>query len=396
MKIDVSTYMKSFLDSTLVEKYQNRKDEVFQKLDSAYMNGWCQPDLSFVDDIFKVRDQILKHSKCLVVVGIGGSFLGSRAFYELFTPYFKKRDFSIIFAGTTLSSHYMKELIEYLEEVDFSLNIISKSGTTMETSLTYQAIKKVMEKKYTKDEMKKHIIITTDPVRGALRQEVNEEGYYSFSIPDNIGGRYSLLTAAHLFPLSFCIDICLVIEGYLCGLQRREEAFSYAVVRRVMFDLGKVVENFVSYENNWYYYLEWLKQLFGESEGKDGKGVFPVSMIHTRDLHSLGQFIQEGNKIIFETFFKIKHSFSYSIEGCDLHSINLLVEDSVMSAHYRGGVPLVVIELEEVSLKVMGEVSAMFMLVAAFSGYLFDINPFDQPGVEVYKSEVKARLEQAN
>ena len=396
MKIDVSTYMKSFLDSTLVEKYQNRKDEVFQKLDSAYMNGWCQPDLSFVDDIFKVRDQILKHSKCLVVVGIGGSFLGSRAFYELFTPYFKKRDFSIIFAGTTLSSHYMKELIEYLEGVDFSLNIISKSGTTMETSLTYQAIKKVMEKKYTTDEMKKHIIITTDPVRGALRQEVNEEGYYSFSIPDNIGGRYSLLTAAHLFPLSFCINIRLLIEGYLCGLQRREEAFSYAVVRRVMFDLGKVVENFVSYENNWYYYLEWLKQLFGESEGKDGKGVFPVSMIHTRDLHSLGQFIQEGNKIIFETFFKIKHSFSYSIEGRDLHSINLLVEDSVMSAHYRGGVPLVVIELEEVSLKVMGEVSAMFMLVAAFSGYLFDINPFDQPGVEVYKREVKARLEQAN
>ena len=203
MKIDVNTYMDQFLDSKLVEKYNSRKDEVFQKLDHADMNGWLNPDVSFVDQILEVRDEVLSHSKCLVVVGIGGSFLGAKSFYELFTPYFKKSSFPIIFAGTTLSSSYMKELLEYLETVDFTVNVISKSGTTRETALTYAAIKKVLEKKYDSDEVKKHIIVTTDPVKGTLREEVNREGYHSFVIPDNIGGRYSLLTAAHLFPLSF-------------------------------------------------------------------------------------------------------------------------------------------------------------------------------------------------
>lgn len=392
MKLDITTHMNSFLDSSIVEKYQKRMNNVFQQLDQAYMNGWLNPDLSYVDDIIRVRDKVLNNSQCLVVVGIGGSFLGCCALYELFTPYFEKNHFPIIFAGTTLSSQYMKELLEYLETIDFSLNVISKSGTTMETSVTYSAIKKVMEKKYSKEELKEHIIITTDPVKGALREEVIQEGYESFEIPDNIGGRYSLLTAAHLFPLSFCMDINELIEGYHEGIQRREEAYFYAVVRRSLFDQGKVVENFISYENNWYYYLEWLKQLFGETEGKDGKGILPVSMIHTRDLHSLGQFIQEGNKIVFETFFKIHNMSDCIIDGKDLHQTNLMVEDSVIAAHVSGGVPCITIELDEVTPKMMGELSAFYLLVAAFSGFLFDINPFDQPGVEVYKKEVKARL----
>ncbi len=392
MKLDITTHMNSFLDSKVVEKYQKRKNEVFQQLDQAYMNGWLHPDLSYVDDIIRVRDKVLKHSQCLVVVGIGGSFLGCCAFYEMFTPYFKNNHFPIIFAGTTLSSRYMKELLEYLETVDFSLNVISKSGTTMETSLTYSAIKRVMEKKYSKEELKDHIIITTDPVKGTLREEINCEGYESFEIPDNIGGRYSLLTAAHLFPLSFCIDINELIEGYQEGIQKREDAYSYAAVRRSLFDQGKVVENFISYENNWYYYLEWLKQLFGETEGKEGKGILPISMIHTRDLHSLGQFIQEGNKIVFETFFKIRHMSDCVIDGKDLHQMNRVVEDSVITAHVSGGVPCITIELDEVTPKTIGEVSSFYFLVAAFSGFLFDIDPFNQPGVEVYKKEVKTRL----
>ena len=304
MKLDITTYMDKFLDKELVKKYSSQKMDVFQKLDTAYMNGWLAPDVSFVDGILKVRDRVRSQSSCLVVIGIGGSFLGSCALYSMFTPYFKEQDFKVIFAGTTLSSSYMRELLEYLETVDFSINVISKSGTTMETSLTYSAIKSVMEKKYSRDDIKERIIITTDPVKGNLRCEVEEEGYSSFVIPDNIGGRYSLLTAAHLFPLSFCLDIKELIEGYFEGIKRRDDAFSYAVIRRSMFDQGKVVENFVTYENNFYYYMEWLKQLFGETEGKNGVGVFPVSMIHTRDLHSLGQFIQEGNKIIYETFFR--------------------------------------------------------------------------------------------
>lgn len=392
MKLDIATYMDKFLNKELVKKYSSRKMDVFQKLDAADMNGWLAPDVSFVDDILKVRDRVRSQSSCLVVIGIGGSFLGSCALYSMFTPYFKEQDFKVIFAGTTLSSSYMSELLEYLETVDFSINVISKSGTTMETSLTYSAIKKVMEKKYSREDIKERIIITTDPVKGNLRREVEEEGYSSFVIPDNIGGRYSLLTAAHLFPLSFCLDIKELIEGYFEGIKRRDDAFSYAVIRRIMFDQGKVVENFVTYENNFYYYMEWLKQLFGETEGKNGVGVFPVSMIHTRDLHSLGQFIQEGNKIIYETFFKIKKMKSCDIDGRDLHDMNLLVEDSVISAHVSGGVPCIVLELDEVSPRNLGEVSAFFFLVAAFSGYLFDVDPFNQPGVEVYKSEVRSRL----
>ena len=392
MKLDIATYMDKFLNKELVKKYSSRKMDVFQKLDAADMNGWLAPDVSFVDDILKVRDRVRSQSSCLVVIGIGGSFLGSCALYSMFTPYFKEQDFKVIFAGTTLSSSYMSELLEYLETVDFSINVISKSGTTMETSLTYSAIKSVMEKKYSREDIKERIIITTDPVKGNLRREVEEEGYSSFVIPDNIGGRYSLLTAAHLFPLSFCLDIKELIEGYFEGIKRRDEAFSYAVIRRSMFDQGKVVENFVTYENNFYYYMEWLKQLFGETEGKNGVGVFPVSMIHTRDLHSLGQFIQEGNKIIYETFFKIKKMKSCDINGRDLHDMNLLVEDSVISAHVSGGVPCIVLELDEVSPRNLGEVSAFFFLVAAFSGYLFDVDPFNQPGVEVYKSEVRSRL----
>lgn len=393
MKIDVMSHTSQFLDDDLVKKYSSRKSEVFQSLDCAHMNGWLNPDVSVVDDILKIRDKVLSHSKCLVVIGIGGSYLGSQAFYQMFTPYFKEQDFKIIFAGTTLSSSYMRELLDYLETVDFSVNVISKSGTTMEISLTYSAIKEVMEKKYKKEELLDRIIITTDPVKGNLRREVEEVGYSSFEIPDNIGGRYSLLTPAHLFPLSFCLDIKELISGYFEGLKYKDEAFSYAVCRRSLFDQGKVVESFVAYENNWYYYLEWLKQLFGETEGKSGVGVLPVSMIHTRDLHSLGQFIQEGNKIVFETFFKIKNMPNCNVCGDDLHQTNLLVEDSVISAHVSGGVPCVEIELEKLTPKFMGEISSFFLLVAAYSGYLFNIDPFNQPGVEVYKTEVRSRLE---
>lgn len=393
MKLDITTHVNKFLDKDIIKKYSDKKDEVFNLLDSASMNGWLNPNLAYINKILEVRDRVKRNSQCLVVVGIGGSFLGSAALYEMFKPYFKKGDFEIIYAGTTLSSSYMSELVEYLKTVDFSVNVISKSGTTMETSLTYAAIKKVMEEKYSSSELRERIIITTDPVKGNLRKEVEEIGYTAFEIPDNIGGRYSLLTAAHLFPLSFCIDINELISGYKKGILLKDLAFSYAVVRHSLFDSGKVVENFVTYENNFYYYLEWLKQLFGETEGKDGKGILPISMIHTRDLHSLGQFVQEGNKILYETLFKIKNPREdFLINDRSLHQDNLTVEDSVIAAHVSGGVPCIILELDEVSPYTIGEVSAFFFLTAAFSGFLFDVDPFNQPGVEVYKSEVRARL----
>ena len=391
MKVDFSTNVKKFIEEDIFQKYNSRKDEVFKKLNNDSMNGWMMPPIDYLDDIYRVRDRVKNSSKCLVVVGIGGSFLGAKAFYDLFTPYFKD-SFKIIFAGTTLSSRYLSELIDYLKDVDFSLNVISKSGTTMETTITYLAIRKLMEEKYSIEELKERIIMTTDPVKGKLREEVNKVGYDSFVIPDNIGGRYSLLTAAHLLPLSFVLDIEELIKGYMEGLKLKEEAFLYAVTRRSLFDLGFVAENYVGYDEKWSSYLEWIKQLFGETEGKEGKGILPISMIHTRDLHSLGQFIQEGNKIVFETFFKIRHMSDCVIDGKDLHQMNRVVEDSVITAHVSGGVPCITIELDEVTPKTIGEVSSFYFLVAAFSGFLFDIDPFNQPGVEVYKKEVKTRL----
>lgn len=393
VKFDFKTNILPFISQEELDSYKEKKEMVYEKLVASDMNGWLTPDCSMVDDIISLVSKVKNNSKCLVVIGIGGSFLGSRAISELFQSYFEKTKFPIIYAGTSLSSQYMQELLAYLETIDFSVNVISKSGTTMETSLTYQEVKELMMRKYSLEEMKERIIVTTDATKGALREEVLKEGYLSFVIPDSIGGRYSLLTPAHLFPLAFHINISDFIEGYRLGMcQYQEEAYEYASVRLALFEKKKQVEAYVSYEENWFYYMEWLKQLFGETEGKDGKGILPTAMIHTRDLHSLGQFVQDGNKILFETFFQVLHAKDCMVGGCSLHSTNNIVEESVIRAHVSGGVPCNVITLDKVDEKTMGEVSAFFLLAAAYSGFLFEVNPFNQPGVEVYKSEVKTKL----
>lgn len=388
MKINIK-YAQNFVDPATLNKYKIRKKEVFNILDHDKMNGWLNPNLSCLNDILRVKEQVLNNSQCLVVVGIGGSLLGSYALYEMFTPYFDKAKFPVIFVEPTLSSTYMIGLLKYLEKVDFSLNVVSKSGTTFETILIYEAIKQVMEEKYSSLELQKRIIITTNPDTGSLKKEALEKGYEMFEIPNNIVGRYSLLTAAHLFPLSFCLDIKELILGYRNGLTKREEAFDYATIRRSLFDGKKYIESFVTYENNWYYYLEWVKQLFAESEVKNGKGIFPVSIFHTRDLHSLEQFFQEGNTTIFETFFKIRQSHKYKINGKDLHSINKFVEDTVIATHVKKNIPCMVIELEDVTSFSIGEISSFLYLTAAFSGYLFYRNPFKQPEIEDYKKSIQ-------
>lgn len=393
LKFDFSNSQDLFLNTIDVQNLLEKKESVFSKLDQSSMAGWRKPiDPKIIDKIFCVRDMIRKNSQCLVVIGIGGSFLGSYALNEIVCPTFQKEEFPIIYAGTTLSSSYMKELLDYLETVDFSVNVISKSGTTLETTLTYQLIRELMEKKYSKEEVKQRIIITTDEVKGTLREEVLREQTYSFVIPEDIGGRYSLLTAAHLFPLSFSFDIQSFIQGYYQGLQYIDEAYQYAVIRRLLFGRGKQVENFCVYEPRLYYFTEWLKQLFGETEGKEKKGIFPVSTVHTRDLHSLGQFIQEGNPILFETFLKITKEKEKSNLSINLHKINRVVLDSVLQAHCSGGVPCNVIELEQLDENNLGQICGFFLLSAAFSGYLFDVDPFNQPGVEVYKKFVRENL----
>ena len=374
-------------------KYYSKKEEVLNSFNNSYMTGWTKRiDDELVNDIINTANKVKKHSSCLVVIGIGGSFLGSYAVERALAPYFNDNKFKVIYAGTTLSSDYMSELLDYLKNVDFSVNVISKSGTTMEPTIAYTLVKNLMEEKYSKEEIKQRLIITTDPVKGSLREEVNEIGYKSFPIPDDIGGRYSIMTAAHLFPLAFNIDLKSFIDGYYDGKKYLDKAYDYAVTRKSLFDQGKVVENYVVYEEKLSYFNEWLKQLFGESEGKDGVGILPTSTVHTRDLHSLGQFVQEGNKILFETFIKVNKSSEVEFKNYDLHNINNIVLDSVRVAHKKGDVSSIMITLPEINEKYLGEVMYFFMLSAAFSGFLFEIDPFNQPGVEVYKKEVRENI----
>ena len=393
IKFDFHNYVDSFIKKEDYNKLMDEKDKVLKQFKNSTMTGWTKRiSNDLINKIITISEKIKKNSDCLVVVGIGGSFLGSYAYSNMFKRYFMDDGFEVIFAGTTLSSQYIRELLEYLESKNFTLNVISKSGTTMETTLTYSLIKNLMIDKYSDEELRRRIILTTDKEKGSLREEVLEKGYESFEIPDDIGGRYSFLTAAHLLPLSLNFNIKRIVDGYYKGEDYLDKAYEYAVIRNLLFKNKKYVENFCVYEENMYYFTEWLKQLFGETEGKNGVGILPMSTVHTRDLHSLGQFIQEGNKIIFETFIKVNKSIKAKCQLGDLHEINNIVLDSVVRAHYSGGVPCNIIELESINEEDVASLIYFFQLSAAFSGYLMGIEPFDQPGVEVYKKEVREGL----
>ena len=393
LKFDFNTYVKPFIDEKEYNDLLNKKDEVLEKFNHSTMTGWTK-EISpiLVTDIKETADYIKNNFDCLVVIGIGGSFLGSYAFDKMFRNYFNDTKFEIIYAGVTLSSKYLDELLEYLSNKNFCINVISKSGSTMETNITYKVLKDLLKRKYN-DEINKHIIVTTDKDKGPLREEVIKEGYKSFEIPNDIGGRYSFITPAHLLPLAINYDLDSIVKGYYRGKRLLDEAYKYAVTRNCLFKANKYVENYCVYEENMSYFTEWLKQLFGESEGKEGLGIYPTSTVHTRDLHSLGQFIQDGNKIIFETFIKVDNTVNYvKYNDRELHEINNLVLDSVMRAHFSGKVPCIEIELDELNVENVASLMYFFMLSAAFSGYLFGIEPFDQPGVEVYKQEVRESL----
>ena len=394
MKFDFKTYTYNFINTEQYDAIYKEKDNWFQKLSNSEMTGWMREiDSSVVDRIKRTANYIKNHYDCLVVIGIGGSFLGSYAFHKIFQKYFNDNSYEVIYAGTTLSSEYLDELLIYLNNKNFCLNVISKSGTTLETSITYKVIKDLLKRKYGEEGLIDHIILTTDKEKGALRQEANEKGYVSFEIPKDIGGRYSFVTPAHLLPLALNYDIDKIIDGYYDGKRYSDKAFEYALTRRLLFNNNKVIENYCVYEEKLSYFTEWLKQLFGETEGKEGVGIYPTSSVHTRDLHSLGQFIQEGHKVIFETFIKIKNSSFYiSYKGKELQEINNSVLDSVIRAHYSGKVPCLEIEIEELTVEKVASLIYFFQLSAAFSGLLFGVNPFNQPGVEVYKKEIKDTL----
>ena len=394
IKFDFNTYTNRFIDKDKYNLLINQKKEYIDKLYKSDMTGWMKKiEKEIIEDIEKTAKYIKDNYDTLVVIGIGGSFLGSFSFLKLFEPYFNKNFLEIIYAGTTLSSKYLDELLTYLEDKNFCINVISKSGKTMETRITYKVLKDSLKRKYSDEEIKKRIIITTDKEKGLLREEARKEGYKTFEIPNDIGGRYSFMTPAHLLPLACNFNLQEIIDGYYDGKRYIDAAYQYAVIRKLLFEKGKVVENFCVNEENQLMFLEWLKQLFGESEGKKGAGIFPTSCLYTRDLHSLGQFIQQGNKILFETFIKIKEKESYiSYNNKTLNTINETVIDSVERAHFKGDIPIIEIEIDKLNKEEFSSLLYFFQLSAAFSGFLFDINPFDQPGVEVYKEEVRNSL----
>lgn len=394
IKFDFNTYIKPFIDENKFNELYSKKNEYIDKLNSLEMTGWTKEiDRNIISNIEQTATYIKNNFECLVVIGIGGSFLGSYSFHQAFKKYFNDNSFEVIYAGTTLSSKYLNELYEYLKNKNFCINVISKSGTTMETNITYNILKDLLKRKYTEEEIKRRIIITTDKENGALRKEANEQGYISFEIPGNIGGRYSFMTPAHLLPLALNYNLKDIVDCYYDGKRFIDKAFEYACIRKMLFDNKKQIECFTVYEESMYYFTEWLKQLFGETEGKNGVGIYPTSMVHTRDLHSLGQFVQEGNKIIFETFIKIdKSNYFIKYNNDDLHTINNIVEDSVERAHFSGNTPCIEIELDELTPGNLSELIYFFMLSAGFSGLLFGVDPFNQPGVEVYKKEVKESL----
>lgn len=366
--------------------------------------------------IKKAAVKIQKDSDVLVVIGIGGSYLGAKAVIEAMKNYFPtEKEVEIIFAGHTLSSTYTAQLLKYLENKDFSINVISKSGTTTEPAVAFRLFKELLETKYGKVEAAKRIYATTDKAKGALRVLATQEGYETFIVPDDIGGRYSWFTAVGLLPIAAAgIEIDDLMQG---AEQARLDAVNnefeknsclqYAAIRNAIYNKGKDIEILVSYEPKLSFISEWWKQLYGESEGKDFKGVFPASLVYSTDLHSMGQYVQEGKRIMFETVLNVVNpeeniilkkepvdldQLNY-LEGKDLDSVNKMAMQGTILAHVDGGVPNLVLSIDKIDAYNMGYLLYFFMFSCGVCCYLTGVNPFNQPGVESYKKNMFALLE---
>jgi len=314
--------------------------------------------------------------------------MGSKAIMEALLSTFEKKNPEIIFLGTDLSSDYYKEVIEYIKDKDVIVNVISKSGNTLEPNIAFEVISYIMEGKYNNEELIDRIIITTDAKKGSLRELANDKGYFTFEIPKNIGGRFSVFTPVGLLPLAVAgIDILRLLEGFMDGVEYLPLAVDYAITREALYRKNKYVEAFTVYNPKLYYFTEWLKQLFAETQGKNGKGVLPVSNVNTRDLHSMGQFLQEGHAIIFETVIGIKNASVIKIAKYDktLNEINRIAEEKVCIAHYKGNTPSNLISIDELNEYNLGQLIRFFITAAITGAILIDVNPFDQPGVEKYK-----------
>ena len=387
--------------------------------------GWIDLPINYDKEEFerikKAAAKIQNDSEVLIVIGIGGSYLGARAaieflrhsFYNIISKEQRKTP-EIYFVGNSISSTYLKHLLDVVGDRDFSINMISKSGTTTEPAIAFRVFKEKMEQKYGKEEAAKRIYATTDKVKGSLKNLSNEEGYESFVVPDDIGGRFSVLTAVGLLPIAVSgADIDKLMEGAASGRKNalelpyeENDALLYAAIRNILLRKGKGIEILANYEPSFHYVSEWWKQLYGESEGKDQKGIFPASVDLTTDLHSMGQFIQDGARTMFETVVDIEKSREEIVIGTepvDLDGLNYLagktvdfVNKSAMNgtilAHTDGQVPNLKVNVPEVDEFYLGQLFYFFEFACGVSGYLLGVNPFNQPGVESYKKNMFALL----
>lgn len=387
--------------------------------------GWINLPRDYDKEEFariqKAAAKIKADSEVLIVIGIGGSYLGARAAIETLNHAFynvldkeKRQAPQVFFAGNSISSSYLHDLIDVIDGKDFSVNVISKSGTTTEPAIAFRVFKELLEKKYGKEEAKSRIYATTDKAKGALKELSNSEGYETFVVPDDVGGRFSVLTAVGLLPISASgVDIEAMMKGadaaradFSSPELDKNIAYQYAAARNVLYRKGKVTELLINYEPGLQYFNEWWKQLFGESEGKDQKGIYPSSANFSTDLHSLGQYIQEGRRNIFETVVKVakaRHEITINKEDNDLDGLNYLAGETVdyvndkafqgtLLAHTDGDVPNFVVEIPSLDAYSFGYLVYFFEIAVGVSGYLNGVNPFDQPGVEAYKANMFALL----
>ena len=421
----------SGIEQKTIMKYKDRVEQIHQELykranDETDFVGWLELPTNYDKEEFKrIKESAKKiqdDSDVLIVIGIGGSYLGARAVIESLTSTFdnllpaeKRKHPQIMYVGNNLSPNYINDLIEVLGTKDFSVNVISKSGTTTEPAIAFRIFREILENRYGIEEARNRIYVTTDKERGALKTLANSEGYETFVIPDNVGGRYSVLTAVGLLPIAVAgINIDKLMEGARTAQLKYEDSnlkynacYQYAVIRNILYKLYKNTEILVNYEPKMHYFTEWWKQLFGESEGKNQLGIFPAGVDFTTDLHSMGQYIQEGRRNLFETVIRIEKSDSdieikeeddnldglNYLAGKSLDYVNKKALEGTVEAHVSGDVPNILIQMPNLSEETLGHLIYFFEKACAMSGMILGVNPFDQPGVEKYKKNMFKLLE---
>ncbi len=387
--------------------------------------GWVDYPLNYDKEEFErikiAADKIRSTSDVLIVIGIGGSYLGARAgiealshsFYNLI-PKDKRNNPEVYFVGNNISSTYLKHFLDVIQDKDISINVISKSGTTTEPAIAFRVLREYIENKYDKEEAKNRIFVTTDKSKGALKKLANQQGYETFVIPDDIGGRYSIFTPVGMLPIATAgLNIDEIMNGAKAGMDEYNNSdinknicYQYAAIRNILYNKGKNIEVLVNYEPYLQYFSEWWKQLFGESEGKDKKGIFPASVNFSTDLHSLGQYLQDGRRQLFETIINIekpKQDMKIKEDKANLDGLNYLSNKTIdfvnkkayegtLFAHVDGGVPCLVINIPQMNEYYFGNLIYLFEKACGLSGYLLGVNPFNQPGVEEYKRNMFALL----